>query len=74
MVVMLCLVKVRFVLRNDLEHPNMILRTVEPQLEGTRHFHRAPGKACERGTGWISHPGSKIYLCPQTEQIHQSEL
>lgn len=64
MVVMLCLylVKVRFVLRNDLEDPNLILRTVEPQLEGTRGFHRPPGKSWGRGTGWISHPGSEIHF------------
>lgn len=76
MVVTLCLylVTVRFVLRNYLEHPNLVLTIVEPQLEGTRGFHRPPGKAWRRGTSWISHPDSEIHLCPGTEQTCQAEL
>lgn len=72
MAVMLCLVKVRYVSRNYLEHPNMILRTVEPQLEGTRFFHRSPGDVWERSrldfTCWLQN------LCPHTKQINQGEL
>lgn len=48
--------------------------TAEPQLEGTRGFHGPPGKVWGRGTGWISHPGSEIHLCPGTEQTRQAEL
>ena len=76
MVVMLCLylVKVRFVLRNDLKGSTLLLRTVKPQLEGRKGFRKPPGKAWGRGTDWISHPGSEIHLCPWTEQTHQAEL